>query len=1098
MTLVDEDRRRRILTDLNATLLVEAAAGTGKTSLMAGRVAMLLASGREPGHIAAITFTELAASELAHRIRLTVEELLRGDIPKVLSSALPNGLNQQQRLALVGAAHRLDQLTTATIHGFCQAMIGSYAVEANLDPGARIIDAPSADAMFNEVFSQWLINRLSGEEEPDDPVNVLSKDDPLKVVALIKELAELRRKHPTARAVPVRFDGRPDIDFVQAVDELARWFASSPGDGRTGELVEDLRTLSAFYTGVFKSRPSFANLWTFAHPPRVAAMKWQSNELQPYHRKTAWKNAFGAERGEHLNAEAEARFDRVDLTYRNLLGYISRALIASMSDTLDTILAEYGARKRAAAALDFDDLLLLARDLVTGHEAVRQELGQHYQYICVDEFQDTDQVQAEILFFVAAEKRPERWQEARLKPSALFLVGDPKQAIYRFRGADIEAYNQARAIVANQDRGEIVQVTANFRSKRKIVDHVNAWFEPIFSRTDQPEYVALSHTIESSDQDLPSTMKLTVDVPPRSSSNTQRDAEAKAVAQVCRRLVGAVQVVRSRGSASALRPGDIALLAPTGTDLWRYERALEDEGLSVASQAGKALLRRQEAQDVLALLRLLADPFDTLAFGAFMRGPLVGLTDDELLDITEAIPASEGVDRRAFTSLTDPNHVTHSMARTVLENLQYLRRRAAVTTPTLLLSEAVERLHIRMLLAARYTNRNARALTNVDTLIEMARPYAVAGLQAFVSDLQRDWEKQTPLTEGRSDTSDDAIEIITVHSSKGLEWPVVIPINTATLFRSPPQFVHRRSDDTLHWILAGVPPPDLEAARLEESVSEARERERMWYVACTRARDILIVPNLPSAESRSWSRILGSDHKDLPEFDLGLLSSVASEQTTATINLQTAERFADEHANVLLSSSPILWHRPSDHDPDRAATPAEIAIATDDPEERVEPVGAGRLRGIVLHKLMEEFLTRELSDDISAAQERAKLLLNQLVALDTKSESDLPDPTEMASAAIRTLRHPEIAALRSLLVPEVAVWSAEGDTYLSGRADALAVEDGQITVVLDWKSDVSPTPSEHAGYLGQIAEYVSVTGARRGAIVYMTQGQVVWLNNGTE
>ena len=137
MTLVDEDRRRRALTDLGSTLLVEAAAGTGKTSLMAGRVAMLLASGCEPKHIAAITFTELAASELSLQIHAIVEALLAGEIPKVLRSALPNGLSVEQTSALAAAAHRLDELAASTIHGFCQEMIRSYAIDTDLDPGSR-------------------------------------------------------------------------------------------------------------------------------------------------------------------------------------------------------------------------------------------------------------------------------------------------------------------------------------------------------------------------------------------------------------------------------------------------------------------------------------------------------------------------------------------------------------------------------------------------------------------------------------------------------------------------------------------------------------------------------------------------------------------------------------------------------------------------------------------------------------------------------------------------------------------------------------------------------------------------------------------------
>ena len=260
---------------------------------------------------------------------------------------------------------------------------------------------------------------------------------------------------------------------------------------------------------------------------------------------------------------------------------------------------------------------------------------------------------------------------------------------------------------------------------------------------------------------------------------------------------------------------------------------------------------RQETQDVLALLRVLADPFDTLAFGALMRGPLVGLTDRELLDITADLPPSKEDYPSYFTVQTDPELVRHPLASAVLKDLQDLQKRAAITTPSLILAEAIEKLGARVIIAARYRNRNARSLANLDALIERARPYAVSGLRAFVRDLQADWERRTRVPEGRVDAVEDAIEFVTIHSAKGLEWPVVIPINSTTQLRRFDQFVFRQSDNSLHWMLGGVAPPDLTQARAKEAEEEARQRERIWYVACTRARDLLIVPSIPQAAKAS-------------------------------------------------------------------------------------------------------------------------------------------------------------------------------------------------------------------------------------------------------
>jgi ATP-dependent exoDNAse (exonuclease V) beta subunit len=711
MRLADEQRRRRVLTDFESTLLVEAAAGTGKTSLIAGRVAMLLATGRAPQHIAAITFTELAAGELAFRIRNYVSTLLSGQVPQVMALALPQGLSAEQNANLARAQQHLDEITTSTIHSFCQEMIRSYAIEAGLDPGSRVIDGPSADSMFESVFSSWLIDRLSNAARADDPVAVLSQHDPLQVVELIKKLADLKRAHPTARTMPVSLDRRTDIDFVEAVDGFARWFASRPDEPRTGRLLDDLQVLASFYADCFKVKPTFRDLWRLAHPPQLSSMTAGGSRLSPYRCKTSWKSKCGAEAGERFNAEAERHIASIDRLYRNLLGQIADGLVGALSDALTDVIDAYTRRKREAAALDFDDLLLRAHDLVSNHEAVRIALGERYKHIFVDEFQDTDRIQAAIIFLIAAKKRPKRWREAQLHPGALFLVGDPKQAIYRFRGADIDAYNEARTAIASQARDSVVEITANFRSQQAIIDHVNKCFEPVLLADGQPGYVQPSATLEGAEHGLPCAATLRVDLPPGSSAGVQRDEEAAVVAQICQRLIGAIEVKRVDGSKALLEPGDIALLAPTGTELWRYERALENVGISVASQAGKTLMRQQEIQDILALLRSLADPADTLAFGAFMRGPVVGITDEELLDIAEAVHHVFAAEEpyRVFDIRTPPELVPHALAQSVLKTLQQLQRRVGSTTPRTLLAEAIEKLHLRIIVAARHGNRSARA-----------------------------------------------------------------------------------------------------------------------------------------------------------------------------------------------------------------------------------------------------------------------------------------------------------------------------------------------------------------------------------------------------
>ncbi len=1097
--LVDQLARMRALTDLDATLLVEAAAGTGKTSLIAGRLTVLLAKGASPTSIAAITFTELAASELSVRVHRYVGQLLADEMPVSLRQAFPQGLQPAHRTALAVAGGKLDELTIMTIHAFCQTIICSYAVEADIDPGAQILDTVQAEAAFDDIFEKWLRRRLGDTAPPGDKIATLSRDDPRRVVKILHGLARFHAKHRGARTPEADLSGRPDIDLVEAVGEFRRWATSAPPEPKTSTLLDELEVLSRFYEQSFEPLPDFPRLWALAHPPQLKCMRKDTFELVRPRHKSAWERAAGKGHGSRLNANAEAHFYHVDECFRVLLGKIATAVVAALSEELDEVQTDYAAFKRAAAVLDFHDLLERAGKLVSSHDDVRRALGDRYRHIFVDEFQDTDPLQTEILFRIASTEATERWQELHLRAGSLFVVGDPKQAIYRFRGADVGSYAEARAAIERLWPDNVLQVTANFRSRPAILDHVNRCFAPVFGVAGQPNYVALTATVSATDCNGPCVGKVVVDAPRDARAADIRDAEARAVAELCHQLVGSLLV---RGEDAALGPltaGGIVLLAPTTTDLWRYERALEQLDIPFASQAGRNLFRRQEVQDLLALARTLADPRDTMAFGALMRGPLVGLSEEELLDIAAALPGDRDRpdNQPRFSVTTDVGHVPHPIARQVLGILQELRRRAWSLTPSLLLAEAMERLMVRPVLASRGQAALPRAVANAEAFLERAKPYDVRGLKAFVRDATRDWREGAPRTEGRVDSDGDAVQIMTVHGAKGLEWPVVIPINTGSEFHRRDRFVYRSSDDSLHWLVGEVVPPQLMTALAADDESVARERERLWYVACTRARDLLVIPEVAQAQQKSWARVLDLGCKDLVVVHAPRDEAVVVADQALPTNGQFPEVFAAERARIAEASVPLAWLRPSAHDADRAEV---LGIASSesfaDVPEILLPVGAGRIRGLVLHKLMEEVLTGETTEDLAALRARAHVLVGELTAT-AGSDSDLPSSHEVAATVLATFQLPEIVALRPQLVAEVPVYAmvknAATPTALAGRIDATAVEEGKPQVVLDWKSDVAPTDKHMQEHAVQLRKYMEVTGVPRGALVYMTVGQVRWL-----
>ena len=281
-------------------------------------------------------------------------------------------------------------------------------------------------------------------------------------------------------------------------------------------------------------------------------------------------------------------------------------LLARLAGAMEELRGEWSDYKRGAALLDFDDLLYYARDLLRLHEPVRDALAKRYRHVLVDEFQDTDPLQIDILWRLCGEEaragNPDPLRR-RLREGALFLVGDPKQAIYRFRGADVNAYVAARDAIGPT---RILEIFANFRSVKPIVAFVNARFRaPLSAEAGQPGFTALAATCKVATAASPVAALDIVIESEKPSADQLRDEEAKRIAELCARLVNNVEV-RERGTTRPCRFGDIALLAPVGTELWRSEEALEQRGIPVSTQAGKGFFQRQEVHDLIALTSVIS------------------------------------------------------------------------------------------------------------------------------------------------------------------------------------------------------------------------------------------------------------------------------------------------------------------------------------------------------------------------------------------------------------------------------------------------------------------------------------------------------------
>ncbi|MER2266796.1 UvrD-helicase domain-containing protein [Methylobacterium oxalidis] len=1113
-SLKDTAERATAVLANNRSLLVEAGAGSGKTALMAGRIAMVLASGVKPSAVAAVTFTELAASELLSRVRHVVGELLSGRVPKDLKAILPAGLNQSQLANLSAANARIEEITCTTIHGFCQRLIKPYPVEADIDPGASVMGRDEAEQVFDDLTDSWLRQHLSGSS--DGLIADLVLADPQQALSVIRRVAGcLRHGRPVGTRVAEDL-GRTVEEFRSCVRAFRAFLTGGPvEEAETAALLPAFEEMAASAQAALELGGSSAAVGLVTLKAH-ADLCTKGGDFRAFKKKGKWEAAAARvglpkAEGSLLFQEAERHHTACCEAWGRMHSNSASRVLQDLVTELQPLLSGFRSYKRATAALDFDDLIFTARDLLRDHEPVRQVLAQRYSHVLVDEFQDTDPLQAEIFWRLCGEPSAEAdtdWQKLALRPGALFLVGDPKQAIYRFRGADVAAYVRAREAIREQSPNNVLSISTNFRSCASILGFVNQRFENILKGPGQPGFALLDAYHQDHDRG-PCVAALDVKVvsaKDKPTADEQRDAEADAVADLCHRLIGCQFVEdHSTGELRLCRPGDIALLAPSGTDLWRYEEALERHGIPVATQAGKGFFRRQEIQDLIALARVLADQRDTLALGALLRGPAVGLTDEELLDIVGALPPDperpdEAPSLRLFLNATD---LAHPLARRAFQQLQALALRANSTTPHELLSQAIDAMRLRSTLQQRHHGHAERALANVDLFLDLARPFAVRGMRAFAETMMDAWEGKTRAIEGRPDAQEESVALYTMHAAKGLEWPVVIPINTMTEVIERAGEIIDRAANCLYCPVFGVHPLGYDEALEAERAEINHERVRLWYVAATRARELLVLPRLTTdAAAKSWQAVIDLDIGKLPCIEVDKLPLGKPVLLGDAENEQTRELFAAQASYIADQQRRLEWKTPSR---DEEGQPSPLndgpAVLVGDDEEltlthEVMQVQGSRDRGLVLHKLIEEVLSGEVEDDIVSLEARAEALIRSMGQKPFPDPSQGLSPAEVAGCVTRTLALPDVARLRPRLVHEFPVYSfiraGAEEIVTAGIADAVALQpDGKIETVIDWKSDVEPTLDAIEKYKAQVLAYLCALHINDGLIVFVTTGQVV-------
>jgi ATP-dependent exoDNAse (exonuclease V) beta subunit len=724
----------------SGTLLLDAGAGSGKTSVLVERYARAVQEdGVDPAAILAITFTEKAAAEMRQRVRV--------------------------RLGLVE-----DPGWILTIHGFCARVLRAHALEVGLDPQFSVLDEDAARELSGAAFDGALAEVAQSPEGAELIAAHRVGDLAGATLSAYRELRSRGERHPRL----------PRIVAPQATIS-----AATLGEAATAVLGE-LGAVADPGVSVAKAidqlgAADFASDWPGDLPDLAAnanALKTPACER--------YREALAARREE-------------------LAGVIARR----MRDGLDALLAGYGAAyeaaKRARGAVDFDDLELLARDvLAEGHRY-------GFAHVMVDELQDTNAVQLELVDLVS-------------DGAALFMVGDAQQSIYGFRHADVALFRaRGRALSA---AGARLALRTNFRTRAEILEVLNGGFaglledfmalapgrEDVAALDPRVELIIADKTAQWADDDGLAT--------------PWRAAEARALAARVAELI----------DAGECRAGDVVVLTRATTDLRVYERALEAAGVATFVVGGRGYWNHPQVVELVAYLRALANPRDQEAYFTALISPLGGLSLDGLVLVAAGAFEELG--------LEDAGRLARFEAFFAGE-----RRAALRISPEALVDRVLEWSGYDLALAGMPDGR--RRLANVRKLMRLAREWEAAhgpDLAGFVGRLAGRGGAGTREGEAPVESEAlDAVRLMTIHRSKGLEFPVVC---VADLGRGPARtggLVRLGDGDRLGLQISRpgvgsrIEALDYAALRLEATAREAAEQRRLFYVAMTRAQERLIL-----------------------------------------------------------------------------------------------------------------------------------------------------------------------------------------------------------------------------------------------------------------
>lgn len=1001
--LPDQKARKRITAELDRSFLVEAGAGSGKTSSLIDRMVAIITSGRaSAGEIAAVTFTRKAAGELRERFQ----------------EGLEKALEERSRPGSDLAARALEDIEHAfvgTIHSFCAMILRERPVEAGLDPGFTELDEEDDRRIISRAWDRYLLYLQAENRGTLDRLDKLDikpgeLENNFNLVTRFPEVELVTRNV----AYPGELLDKSRTEMYRYLEKMEKFLPfEEPPDGWDGlqqRVRMGLRWRDRF--SLEGERILTRLLRRMGSSPQVVLKRWPSNEVGREARAT----------------EEEFRESIITPTLQAWYRYCYPPIIEFLQGAENY----YSDLKRRENLLNYQDLLLETVRLLRENPEVRGYFQEKYTHLLVDEFQDTDPLQAEIVMYLTGDNPGEKnWTALKPRPGALFIVGDPKQSIYRFRRADIDIYTRVKDQVENSG-GEVLRLSTNFRSAKSLVEWANGAFYDLLGR-ETPPYQAEYGKMDYFNVPAPGMENgvriLATEKVPYNRADVICSQEAERIASfIGRAIQGDLYISSQKRNA---RPEDFLIIIPYKKYMPFYARALEQAALPFSLSGGAEIGSCRELVELNQVFKAILDPNNPVPLLAALRGIYFGVSDEELYRLKSA------GGRFSFLSELPPE--TGEKLKEAWERLQSFRQFTRDLSPAAAMSRIVEELGALPLALSAPLGRSRAGY--ILQALELVQEREKRGATDFASNVDFIDELLQGQVEEELDPEGGlvGVRLMNLHKAKGLEAPVVFLANPVHDPSFPPEFHVTRQENQARGYLEikderGVVglPPDWEYYQDEEGKYLAAESKRLLYVAATRARDLLIVSIYRGNEKKSFWYPLNSYLVGARELEEKNFSPPVMDKKEEIKSLQRQNFYNLRDQKIKAVTRPSY----------RRDTVTGIAEYGQYPQ-RAREKGRGTAWGNVIHRALEKI-------------EGFKLPPNGFLLQLIKEEQLDPNKLDLVRAQLqKVMESPLWARVREAEkeIREGNFGFQDEDLYLTGTADLLFREKGEW-VIVDYKSDV--------------------------------------------